>query len=196
MRKPWILAASIALLLLAVGGPSAAATRQGVLAPWAPRQFAVEGRAIMRDGYRIAPFADFALDARILAREDYGSDTESDLSPTDLVLGWGRMSDDATLAGFSISQSNRWYYLRYRLPPPIPESEFLGSSANMHFIPANAEVAARLARARPGQIASIRGKLVDIERIGRNWHWRSSRSRDDIGKGSCEVVWLESLELN
>lgn len=194
MQKPLILAATIALCLLDAREPNAAA-RPGVQAPWAPRQVAVEVSAIVRDGYRIAPFADFALDARILAREDYRFDTEADLSPTDLVLGWGRMSDDATLAGFSISQANRWYYLSYYVPPPIPESEFLGSSANMHFIPANDAVAARLAHARPGQIASIRGKLVDIDRIGRNWHWRSSRSREDTGEGSCEVVWLESLEL-
>lgn len=150
-------------------------------APWTHNDFTIE------------PLADFSLSALVLSREDYAFGTEAELSPTDLALGWGRMSDGNVLAGLSISQGNRWYYYRWGAEgPPIPQQEIVVSSANMHMIPANATVAAALARVRPGQIVDLRGKLVAIAR-GDGWRWQSSTTREDSGNGSCEVVWVEAL---
>lgn len=146
-----------------------------------------------RDDFTFVSLADFSLSALVLAREDYGFGVEAKLSPTDLALGWGRMSDGAVLDKLDISQSNRWYYYRWGSEgPPIPPEEIIESSANMHMIPANDRVAAALKKVRPGQIVELSGKLVAITRDD-GWRWNSSTSRSDSGGGSCEVIWVEAL---
>ncbi len=143
-------------------------------------------------GYAIKPLAHFKVRARVLSREDYRADKEADLSPTDLALGWGRMSDSAVYEQLHISQSGRFYFWRYDNEPPIPTDEIIRSSANMHLIPANDSVRGALAKVRPGQIVHFEGELIEAS-LPNGWHWRSSLTREDSGAGACEVIWVESL---
>lgn len=138
------------------------------------------------------PLAGFSIEARVLAREDYRLGRESEFSPTDLVLGWGRMREEAVLARLEISQSARWYHYRWRGDPPLPPRELAGSSANMHMIPADSASAAALHRVRAGDRVRIDGWLVQVE-ADDGWRWRSSLSRDDTGSGACEVVYVCSI---
>ena len=48
------------------------------------------------------------------------------------------MSDQTVLDQLKISQSMRFYWYEYRMPPPIPQDEIMKHSANLHIIPANA----------------------------------------------------------
>lgn len=136
---------------------------------------------------------EFRLTARVLSRADYSLDRGASLAPTDLALGWNRMSDGAVLAAIDIHQTGRFYLWRSQ-QPPIPASEIGNSSANMHLIPANADVAAALARVRVGDIIAIIGALVDAEGND-GWRWRSSRTRSDSGDGACELVYVEHLSI-
>lgn len=166
----------------------------GVLAPDAPQQVNLEdGATLRRDDISLATRAHIELTARVLSREDYAWDAEAVLSPTDLALGWGRMSDSAVLAGIDISQSGRFYYWRTQAWP-IPRREIEQSSANMHIIPADAGVRGALKRVRKGQLVHIEGFLVDASRAG-GWHWNTSLTRGDTGAGACELVYVESLEI-
>jgi hypothetical protein len=56
-----------------------------------------------KNGYRIAPLATFDIRARVISSARYRFGRESDLSPVDLVLGWGAMSDSAVLKQISFS---------------------------------------------------------------------------------------------
>jgi hypothetical protein len=166
----------------------------GVLAPDAPHQVNLEdGATLRRDDISLATRAHIELTARVLSREDYAWDAEAVLSPTDLALGWGRMSDSAVLAGIDISQSGRFYYWRTKAWP-ISRREIEQSSANMHMIPADADVRGALKRVRKGQLVHIEGFLVDARRAG-GWHWNTSLTRGDTGAGACELVYVESLEI-
>lgn len=142
---------------------------------------------------RLTPLAGFALEARVLSREDYRFGRESALSPTDLALGWGRMQEDAVLDRLRITQSGRWYHYRWQDAPPLPPREIVQSSANMHFIPADPEAARALARVRPGDRVRVQGWLVEAV-ASDGWTWRSSLSRDDSGDGACELVYVCSLQ--
>ena len=140
----------------------------------------------------LQPLAGFSVDARVLSRQDYSSGRESDLSPTDLALGWGRMRDEAVLDRLDISQSGRWYTYRWSDDAPIPPDEIVRSSANMHMIPANATAASALADVREGDRVRVDGWLVEADAPD-GWTWRSSMSREDSGDGACEVIYVCSL---
>ncbi len=190
---------ALILLLLALAGALNAFVRRpivqepGVLVPDAPLQSDPVSRATTRLGdFELTPLADFSLDARVLSRADYRLGTESELSPTDLALGWGRMSDSAVIAQLDISQSARFYSYRWSEEPPIPAREIMVSSANMHLIPADPGVAAAIARVRVGELISLRGHLVEVRRED-GWRWRSSLRRDDSGAGACELVLVDSI---
>lgn len=141
--------------------------------------------------YRIEPLQSFEIEARILSREDYRLGREAELSPTDLALGWGPMSDPDVLNHIEVSQSNRWYFWKAR-ELPIPRADIVSHSANVHIIPASERVAAELAGLSVGDRVHLSGNLVAV-RAEDGWRWVSSLSRTDTGNGSCEVLLLESL---
>jgi hypothetical protein len=140
------------------------------------------------------PLAGFSVDARVLSREDYRTGRESSLSPTDLALGWGRMRDDDVLSRLSFSQSARWYHYRWSGAPPLPPDEIVRSSANMHMIPSDMATASALHRIRPGERVRIDGWLVQATAPD-GWRWRSSLTREDVGNGACEIVYVCAITL-
>ncbi len=167
----------------------------GVLISEVPTQVNVRGlTSVAMDDYELTPRAEFEIRARVLSRKDYSWGTEADLSPVDLALGWGVMSDQAVLDRIEISQGSRWYYTRYDLPAPISNKEIIQNSGNMHMIPAQNRIRKKLKVIRVGDIVRLRGRLVDIDHPS-GWHWRTSLSRDDTGGGSCEIVYLEEIEI-
>ena len=167
----------------------------GVMVTELPKQIDVRGlRSITLNEYELTPRAEFEIRARVLSRKNYNWGTEADLSPVDLALGWGLMSDQAVIDRIEISQSSRWYYTRYQLPAPISDAEIIQNSGNMHIIPAQSRIEKKLKQVRVGDIVRLRGRLVDIDHPS-GWHWRTSLSRDDTGGGSCEIVYLEDIEI-
>ncbi|MGB5729642.1 MAG: hypothetical protein WBM52_20795 [Thiogranum sp.] len=143
--------------------------------------------------FTIHPLASFQLTARVLASRHYRSGAESRLSPVDLALGWGLMSEDEILKDIDIRQSVRFYSWRVK-ELPIPKKQISSHSANMHLIPANREIDERIRDAGEGDVVSFRGYLVRIN--GENgWSWTSSLRRDDTGPGACEVVLVEAFSI-
>lgn len=145
--------------------------------------------AFALDGAQAQPLAGFSVAARVLSRERYAHDRESDFAPLDLALGWGRMRDEAVISRLHISQSGRWYRYWWTGDAPLPPDEIVRSSANMHMIPAGPSVAAALDRIDAGDRVRIDGWLVEVD-TPQGWRWRSSLTRDDTGNGACEVVYV------
>ena len=168
---------------------------QGAIAPDPPMQAALDGddASFVHNAWTLKPLAAFALEARVLSREDYRFDRMASLVPTDLALGWGRMSDSAVLEHIEISQSGRFFYWKLR-EFPIPEREIVSSAANMHLIPADDAVAEALDTVRVGQRVRLRGRLVEA-RSDNGVTLRSSLRRDDSGAGACELIWVEAFEI-
>jgi hypothetical protein len=165
----------------------------GVLVSDLPRQRAVgDLNRVSMDEYELTPRAVFEIRARVLSRKNYSWGSEADLSPVDLALGWGPMSDQAVLDRIEISQSSRWYFTRYDLPGPISDQEIIQNSGNMHMVPARKGISKKLEGVRVGDIVSLRGKLVDVDHPS-GWYWRTSLRRDDTGGGSCEILYLEEV---
>jgi hypothetical protein len=167
----------------------------GVLVTEAPKQLAfVDAQPIQLEAYRLKPRAHFELRARVLSRENYRWSEGADLSPVDLALGWGAMSDQAVLDRIEVSQGGRWYHTRYEYPAPLSDREIIRHSGNMHIIPADALVGKRLQAIRRGDIVHARGYLVDADHES-GFRWNTSLSRDDTGNGACELFYVERLEI-
>jgi hypothetical protein len=141
----------------------------------------------------ITPLATFSITARVLSRADYRWDPAAAISPVDLALGWGRMSDTAVLDKIEISQSVRFYNWRVR-EFPIPEREIIESSANMHLIPADSSIERAIDRVKEGDVVTFEGYLIEA-RWPDGGTWRSSLTRSDSGAGACEVVWVERFAI-
>ena len=192
----------IALLALLIGWGALSHWRHravtqppGILAPDTPQQdnLGTDVPVLQQGDVTLTTRAHFVVTARVLSREDYSWGADAKLIPEDLALGWGRMSDSSVLASIKITQSDRFYYWHVD-QFPIPRREIETSSANMHMIPADTGVKRELEQVRVGQIVHFEGFLVDASRPG-GWHWKTSMTRDDVGAGACELVYVERFDV-
>ncbi len=166
----------------------------GVFAPDEPQQELLSGSdSFLFNDYNLTPVANFDVHARVLSRRDYSRDRESDLSPIDLALGWGPMSDESIIGQIQIRQAARFYMWRAR-ELPISRNQIDHNSSNMHLIPASPEIERAMKRVRKGDLVQFRGKLVNAESAD-GWRWRTSTSRTDTGSGACELVFVEEFEI-
>lgn len=163
----------------------------GEIAPSSPVQINTNAADIQLKEFTLSPLAKYEIEARVLSREDYSFGTDAELSPTDLAMGWGPMSDEAVLSKVEISQGNRFFYWRVE-EFPIPQHDIEIHASNMHIIPATDFVKRQLKDVRKGQLVKLKGYLVEVKRAD-GWHWRSSLSRDDTGNGACELMYVSEL---
>ena len=144
--------------------------------------------------YRGADFsalAHYSVTARVLSTERYWFDPGSRYSPVDFVLGWGAMSDFSVAEKIHLTQGLRFYGYSWESTPPINPQRIALNSSNHHLIAANDTVRSELLEVRPGDVVTLEGALVEIQR--ENWIWRSSLSRSDSGNGACELMWVERI---
>ncbi|MDB6170503.1 MAG: hypothetical protein JWM88_3367 [Verrucomicrobia bacterium] len=166
----------------------------GVLAPDEPQQQLVEKAPCAEiGGYKIASLASYTIAARVLGSRRYRHEEAHELVPIDLVLGWGRMSDESVLSGLEISQGFRFYFYQWRGQPPIPRNEIATHSANVHVIPASPQVEQFVFNLPTGAIIKLTGDLVEA-RGPQGRVWSSSLTREDTGAGACELMYVRSAE--
>ncbi|GAA0207745.1 hypothetical protein GCM10009123_14060 [Kangiella japonica] len=192
--KKWLLVGAVGIVLYVIFSSKQVELGAGVYAPEEPKQELINAATpFQHKGFKVKPLAEFDITAKVIRREDYRYDQGAAISPMDLALGWGRMSEEAVLKHINFSQSGRWYRYRYQ-SAPIPQKEIETHSANMHMIPAESWIQDDLEGISAGQVVRIRGKLVEVSKDD-GWKWRSSLRRDDTGDGACELVYVENVEI-
>lgn len=167
----------------------------GPVAPDRPAQAPISNpRPIERDDLLLRPRAFFRAEARVLGRERYRFDAMASLSPIDLALGWGPMSDERVLDRIDVSQGQRFSFYIPEEPLSISPALLVLTQTNVHTIAANPEIAATLRGLRRGQVIRVEGMLVDVERDGRRI-WKTSLERTDSGPGACEILFTTRLRV-
>jgi hypothetical protein len=172
---------------------AAAEPEQVLLQEEAPITFEAKGHEVRltpRAAYRITGYA--VDTSRMLLDEwDFAL-------PMDLALAWGPVADPVVLRKMKFHLSGRyvsWWAEDGALSPQVIQSHV----ANHHLVPATDEVAREMRRVRKGDRVTLRGKLVDLEILDRNgktvFRSRTSLSRDDVGSGACEQMWVEAIEV-
>jgi hypothetical protein len=166
----------------------------GVTAPEQPQQTNLSSsKQWQKEDFTINALAEYKIKARVLSRNNFSLGRESKLSPVDFALGWGAMSDQSVIDRIKITQSNRWYHWETE-SFPIPSNQISLSSANVHIIPGNDSVADEINKVYKGSLIEMRGYLVEVKAAD-GWYWKSSLRRDDTGGGSCELFWVEELNV-
>ena len=167
----------------------------GVLIQGTPLQKEIAPKSLSDvDGWKLIAVAEYRLHGRVLGTKTYHSGPQSGLVPTDVAVGWKRMSDSAVLDHLSLSMGNRFFFYEWSDTPPIAQDEIKISAANNHVIAANDEVRSVIRWLRVGQILTMKGYLVNATKIG-GFTWNSSLRRDDTGNGACELFYVESAKV-
>ena len=167
----------------------------GVLAPMVPGQVRADGlEQVEVKGNTLTFLADFVVEARVLGVKRYWFDRGARIAPYDLALGWGPMSDSEVLDQMEIKQAGRFFMWSVQ-QFPIPADEITVHASNMHIIPADAAVMARLRAIRRGHVITMRGHLVSVLSSD-GGVWLSSLTRSDSGNGACEVVYAEEITIH
>ena len=167
----------------------------GVLAPNDPTLTPVAAGAPSYEklGYRIVPLAAIALEARVLGVQRYYTGRQADLSPLDVVFGWGPLSDSAVLATIDTAQDRREYFwTQYANAPTKRDIE--RHSANMHLIPADESIERTLKKLRPGHVVKLSGYVVEVY-AGDGWKWAGPALGGDAAPGSGQPVWVNKAEM-
>jgi len=193
MKKGLIALAILIVVLIYFFYPETVVTYPaGVTAPDQPKQTNISViKKWESDEFYFNALTEYQIKARVLSRNNFSIGKESEISPFDLALGWGPMSDQSVIDKIDISQSNRWYRWKADVLP-IPAKEISLNSANVHIIPKDETIQDKFDDVYSGSLIEMKGYLVEITTAD-GWRWKSSLKRDDTAGGSCELFWVEDL---
>lgn len=182
--------------------PTPAPTVETIQTSIDPVQTAVNDKPITweREKYtwEITPRAQIQIIGRVLSRQTYTRDWQSEISPLDLAIGWGELNDTKVDKWIQWRQSARWYYYRWPDEAPYDENYLRTHSSNIHIVPATESLETILLQIHKDDNILIEGKLVDIEATSETKHWwnGTSLTRTDSGNGACEILLVERLIWN
>ncbi|MBQ8085898.1 MAG: hypothetical protein IJ232_07330 [Lachnospiraceae bacterium] len=162
------------------------------------------GTSFELDGYTVNIDYKYSYDisALVVSTHEYSDyDIAGKLAPKDLALAWGPVAEYNDRIDFNWSQSNRWYYWETKT---YDEINVVGGvdgvsqhSANNHLIAADDTVKKQIKSINAGDYVNIKGYLVNLSAAkpdGTNFWWNSSKERTDTGDGSCELIYVTSVE--
>jgi hypothetical protein len=147
--------------------------------------------------FTLTPISAYEISAEVVSTKRYRSGWNALVSPVDLALAWSELTSEEAKKHITYSQGNRWYYFRYDGASPFDGVTISKQSANVHILPGNGNIEAAALSLRAGDRVRLKGWLIDLD--GRTtgdrtvW-WRTSRTRDDTGDGSCEVMWVTEIQ--
>jgi hypothetical protein len=191
-----LLALAIAFVWLA-GRPTASATATQPDWRAEPLQRATAREPFVLDtrkgAVRLLPRAAFEVAALVVSRERYRLDASAYLSPLDLALAWGDAATPEVRSRVRFYQGAR--FCTWSTSDGSLDLEALARQlANVHVIPATDNVRRALLGVDAGDVVRLAGLLVDASGDD-GFRWSTSLSRNDDGAGSCEVLWVEQLQV-
>lgn len=198
MRRSCIIAA-LALVLVACERAQGSPCADPIEPSKAPEQTPVSGEAELQltaagSDFVLGKLARYRVAARVLSRERYYWGWQSRLSPLDLALGWGYMSDPRVDRFIDWRQGGRWYFYTWSGESPYRKEDIRSESSNVHIVPGSSNLRRALLQIERGDVVELSGALIYARRAQRQTvEWRSSLSRTDSGGGACELMLVDRL---
>jgi len=147
--------------------------------------------------FTLAPVAEYQLAGVVISKETYSYDWNSEISPVDLVIVWGKLAEPEYEKYVSFSQRNRWYFYQYKPESPVDNSYIISHSSNNHIIPATENISLALKTAKKKERVLLEGFLVNVKGTykGGTIYWNTSLTRKDTGDGSCELFYVTKARI-
>lgn len=134
----------------------------GEIAPSAPVIRPLDRRFDMsRQGFSLSAVAEISLQSVVLARRRYLFD-DFRISPVDLALGWGAMSNPSIFRTVRVSIRDRMHHWDIQPPPRIEGSEVTEMSGTFQLIPLRLSLEDDITRLKRNQTVRISGYLCDV----------------------------------
>lgn len=145
----------------------------------------------------LTPRARYRTRAWVVAKDQDFDDDAADVLTLDLGLAWGPVASPDLLRSISFHLDTRYLSLRWREVLPLDGPTIMRHVSNHHLVISDAAVRAYLDHVQVGDLVTLEGQLVDVALDGTSGRVvRSSLSRDDLGNGACEVLWVERAEID
>ena len=207
MRR--LIPVAIAALVLYLGyaqiymRPRAVARGEAIDVSREPRQTALPSPELVPvefDGksHLIEKHYSYEISGEVLSVETYNLAFKSEFFDVDLGLIWGpRVADLKQM--YTFNQGGRWLFWSSRDPVSDDERRYITAHiSNNHLIPAEGRRNLFKAVRWPGRGDKVRiaGYLVTIKNASGGVAMASSTSREDVGAGACEVIWVEEIQIN
>lgn len=175
-----------------------------------PRQTSATGPSIIElkkygHVYEITPLYNYEINAMVASKMYYRlvSNEAEKIAPVDLCLVWGENIANKVHKNkaIKISQSGRWYWVNWRGDVVFNFNDI----ANNHLVLSKHELERKIKTIVAGDQVNIKGKLVNIAAFANNkpkgnnsppqFSWNTSTTRADTGAGSCEIIYVEDIQI-
>lgn len=145
--------------------------------------------------WEMESLADYEVSGIVMSRRR-NMDVLYEVSEFDIALVWGDVSVPEKARQIRTTHGRR--YARFRAPADLGFSidEFVRQSANVHTIPANDEIKRQIRSLRRGDVATFKGRLVEVRGEKLSKPWRSSLIRTDHEFEGCEIMLVEEVVID
>ena len=155
--------------------------------------------------YRIEPLYDYTLYGLVVSRHDAGSWLDSIhsywndyLNVVDVCVVWGRNLKSGFYANPDVRfTSGQFTCYVHPANLHVWQAFDATSLSNNHLLAERASVIRKLRTVRVGDQIMLRGSLAQYSHNYRGAHFSRSTSvtRDDVGNGACETVFVDQVEV-
>jgi len=135
--------------------------------------------------YTVTPKGEYK--AKVIVLKKTNMNDRAKLSPMDMGVGWGALTDPDVMKKFSFRHGNRVLLVRCT---SCTSDEW--DYANTHLIPANENVYKGLKEVRDKDIVYLEGQLVYVKEPNVR-PWKSSLTMDDY---NCEILYVQKIEYD
>ena len=148
----------------------------------------------------LKPVASYKISGIVLATNTRFYDKESEISPIDIGIGWGKIADPALDKLIKYKSSNRFLHWHYDKNFPYSFKYLNSHASHSHIIPADENIFNAIKGAKKNEKITLEGYLVNVKGyLNKNnqhvYSWKSSITRHDTGWGACEVFYVERTRL-
>lgn len=145
--------------------------------------------------FRFTKIASYNVTVMIGSIKEYAD--EAKYSSFDMVFLWGKLANPNFEKHLKIEQKDRQWFSEFTETGPYACDYIAAHGANTHLISSTNEIAEKLATIKPKNVVSMQGFLVDVETTtnGVIKQWKTSTTRIDAGLESCEIFYVESVEI-
>src|SRR3989339_349391 len=95
---------------------------------------------IKKGSFTLTTMAQYKVNGLVISKKYYSDGWDSLVSPVDLLIVWGKLTEREYNRHITFSHGGRWYHYRWKEGSPVDPAYIITHSSNNHVIPANKNI--------------------------------------------------------